>query len=266
MGWDTAKAAADESGGGLFIKLADDKDSFIGVFLGEPETRRQVYNDKDSTYREFTDEDSKKGVKPRVSFSMNVYQLDVAKGAKGETAVKGELKIFGMNAATFKDLFTCKEKYGTDKWAFEVIRNGKKKDTKTTYSILPDHQISGVIAKQIAEIEKLHDLTNAKGDDAETDMDSHKKEKGEKSSAKTNGTAAPAAPATDSLIDEATKVQIIDRLKPHPQDKILALLKGLGIAKVRELKSSQLPDMLRALNALDGKTDAPAAAAEDPFG
>ena len=37
----------------------------------------------------------------------------------------------------FKDLVRVREKYGLEKWAFEIQRHGAAKDPKTTYSILP---------------------------------------------------------------------------------------------------------------------------------
>jgi hypothetical protein len=42
----------------------------------------------------------------------------------------------------FKDLVRVRDKYGLDKWAFEIQRHGAAKDPKTTYSILPEHQLT----------------------------------------------------------------------------------------------------------------------------
>ncbi|MCA9588115.1 MAG: hypothetical protein KC657_22485, partial [Myxococcales bacterium] len=51
-------------------------------------------------------------------------------------------KVLEQGVMFFKDLVRVREKYGLEKWAFEIQRHGAAKDPKTTYSILPEHQLS----------------------------------------------------------------------------------------------------------------------------
>src|SRR5690606_40975467 len=52
-----------------------------------------------------------------------------------------EVKVLEQGVMFFKDLVRVREKYGLEKWAFEIQRHGAAKDPKTTYSILPEHQL-----------------------------------------------------------------------------------------------------------------------------
>jgi hypothetical protein len=57
----------------------------------------------------------------------------------------------------FRDLVHVRSKYGLENWAFELKRNGAAKDPKTTYSILPERQLTDEERRAFAEL-ALHDL------------------------------------------------------------------------------------------------------------
>lgn len=250
-GWDTAQKRAEEhaAGSGIFVRLADHGEKIVGTFCGDPHIEDIVWNKKLERYEEFTKEHAAAGVKPTPRYKINVY-----------VPAEKAMKIWEMNNQTFKDVVKVKEKFGVDKWFFEIERNGKKGNTKTTYSILPDKKIEeldGGVHKEIMAKCPLHDLARAK-DDESTDMNSHKKD----TSSNGSTTAAPAVPET---IDAETSSKIIGRLKVLPREKLDEFLKKFGVQQIKGLKKSDLPTAEAFLDAAEGKP-AQAPAAPDPFG
>jgi len=252
--WEDAKRRAEEGGGGgIFIRLADDGDKFVGAFLGGDEgvhTRELVWDKAADTYRDHTPADTAAGVKPTPKFSMNVY-------VPAEKAVK----IFELTGPTFKDLCAIKEKYhGLDRHYFEITRNGKKGNTKTTYRILPECEIPDAdkaMIKGITHTSKplcLHDLAKAaNAPDAASDLNSHDKKNG----AAANGTAGAAAPAAASeVVDGETALAIVTRLKALPKDKIDAFIAKFQIKQIKLLPKSSVASALEMLDALEGKAPA----------
>lgn len=130
--------------GGVFVKLEDDGESFTGVFVGEPLVRHVVFENS---------EFKKKGGKdkPSTRIALNVAVID--EKTKEITGVK----VYEAGPMFFKKMLTVKEKFALDKWAITVTRNGKARDPKTDYVILPDHQLSPAEIGIIGELE-LHDL------------------------------------------------------------------------------------------------------------
>lgn len=239
--WDSAKKRSEEAGSGMFLRLADDGQKFVGAFVGDPHVRELFWDKAADKYVDFTAEHEKAGKKPTPKYSINVY-----------TPADGAVSIFDMNNATFKLVLECKEKYTLEKWFFEVKRKGKKGDTKTTYSVLPETQID---EKHLAAIKAatLHDLAKHRddGDSASTDMNSHDKK------------AAP-PPAEPETISKEEAVQIIDKLKVRPKEEIYAFLKKFGVAQVVKLRKVDFAGALAYL-APPAAAAQPAASA-DPFG
>jgi hypothetical protein len=248
---DQARKRAEEAGsGGIFIRLADDGDKFVGAFLGGDDgvhVRELVWDKAQDTYRDHTPADEAAGVKPTPKFSMNVY-------VPAEKCVK----VFEMTAPTFKDLCAIKDKYkGLDTYYFEVTRNGKKGNTKTTYRILPETLIPDADKAAIKGM-KLHDLKKAANSgDASTDLSSH--EKGTANGA-TNGTAAAPAGAAE-VVDGETALAIVTRLKALSKEKIDAFLVKFQIKTIKALPKASVPAALEMLDTLEGK----APAVEDPL-
>ena len=68
-----------------------------------------------------------------------------------------EIKVFEQGGVFFRDLVQIRTKYGLEKWAFELKRHGAAKDLKTTYSILPEHQLAPEQQREFQAL-RLHDL------------------------------------------------------------------------------------------------------------
>lgn len=242
MDWNEAKKRSDEGGGpGVFVRLENDGDKVVVVFVGEPECRELLWDKKKEQYADLTDEDRKAGKKGSPKFKFNVF-----------VPAEKAMKILDINNNTFKDVIAVREKYGLDKWSFEIKRNGKKGDTKTTYAILPEKELT---ASDRAEMQghKLHDLKAAK-DDESTDMNSHDK------TTTTNGTAAAPAEAPVVTLEQATA--LVGRLKPMSKDKIDSFLAKFAIKSLRFLKASDLAAATAMIDGFEGKTAGPA---EDPL-
>lgn len=256
--WETAGKRAETGGGpSIFIRLADDGEKFVGQFCGEPHVRELVWNEKKNAYEDFSKEHEALGKKSSPRFAINVF-------VPGEKA----MRVFEMNNSTFKDVIKVRDKYKyqgngeTERtlWFFEVERKGKKGDTKTTYSILPESAVDDELMK-LSVGSKLHDLAKVvKSDegDAQTDMNSHDKKK----DGKANAAQAP------SLIDDATRAALTARLKILPKEKIDAFLGKFAVQQVKSLKANEVDAAKAMLDELEGKKPEPAAAAPaevDPF-
>src|ERR1019366_4759697 len=86
--------------------------------------------------------------KPSLRVALNFY-----------VHAEGAMKIIEGGTAWFKDVLEVKDKYGLEKWSFEIKRRGKKGDPKTKYSILPDAQVDEPMRARIAAA-GLHDLSS----------------------------------------------------------------------------------------------------------
>jgi hypothetical protein len=253
--WDQAKTAAEKPmGSGIFIRLADDGDKFTGAFMGDPHIREIVWEQAKGSYRDATPADTKAGTAVTQRFICNVY-----------VPADKAMKVFEMNQKTFQGLLGAREKFAFSSWYFEVKRNGKKGDTKTTYQILPDTQIPADDAKAMAAL-KLHDLKASKDEGGgDTDLSSHDKAK---NGAATNGTAGPAAaaaPPAEEYISAETASALVTRLKILPREKVALYLEKFGVTTVKTTKKADAAAASAFVDTLEGK--APAAPEEvDPLG
>ncbi|HEY1697943.1 MAG TPA: hypothetical protein VGG39_37545 [Polyangiaceae bacterium] len=222
--WNTAKELAEKhvSAGGIFVRLQNDGDKIVGVFCGEPHAR-EVYWDGEK-YADSPPEGS--APKPTLRVALNFF-----------VPADGAMKIIEGGTAWFKDLLEVRDKYGLDKWNFEVKRRGKKGDTKTRYTILPDAPVDDPLRTRIAAA-GMHDLRSV-GDAADDDADD-------------GGDA--------KLIDIDTAKQLVDRLRPLPREVAHAFLAEMKIEKIRDLPSAELP---RAMRFIEGHEKKPAD--RDPF-
>lgn len=271
-GWKTAKETAEShKGGGIFARLENDKDKFVGVFCGEPHTRELYYDEKSGKYETFTEEHKKANKKSQPKFSLNVY-------IPSEDA----MKVTEVSIVTFKDILKSMDKYGTTtvkgreifNAALEVERQGKKGDKKTSYSVLfeaispASPMVDDAMREKIMGHE-LHDLAKvvekADDSDASTDMNSHKKEEKKadappkeekKADAPAPAAAAPAAMASDDI------TVIAQRLKAGPAENVPKFLSRFGIQKIKELKAADRDAAFAFVDELEGKT---AAKPVDPF-
>ena len=133
-----------DQGGSLWLKLAGDGDKAVVVFLGEPHPREVAF--VDGKYVEVDEKAKAAGAKASLRVALNVALYD-----------SKEVKVLEQGVMFFKDLVRVREKYGLEKWAFEIQRHGAAKDPKTTYSILPEHQLSAEQQKAFQALPQ-HDL------------------------------------------------------------------------------------------------------------
>jgi len=115
--WDKAKNLADKhaSQGSIFVRLQNDGDAVVGVFCGEPYAR-EVYWDGEK-YVEATADGPPAGATaktPSLRVALNFY-----------VPSEGTMKIVEGGTQWFRDLVNVREKYGLDKWLFEIKRHGK---------------------------------------------------------------------------------------------------------------------------------------------
>jgi hypothetical protein len=94
------------------------------VFLGEPYPREVSFVDGKYVPVRREGEGGRGKVSLRVALNVALYDSK-------------EVKVLEQGVMFFKDLVRVREKYGLEKWAFEIQRHGAAKDPKTTYSILP---------------------------------------------------------------------------------------------------------------------------------
>ena len=111
--WDKAKELADKhvAAGGIFVRLQNDGDKIVGAFCGEP-FAKEVYWDGQK-YSDTPPEGV--AAKPSLRVSLNFY-----------VPAEGAMKIIEGGTAWFKDVLEVKDKYGLEKWTFEIKRRGKK--------------------------------------------------------------------------------------------------------------------------------------------
>ena len=130
-----------------FIHLLNDRDSIVGAFVGNPLARKvhwggQQYDDClgiDCPYCRI-------GQAAQFRVSINLFVPE-----------KNEMKIIEGGERWFRDLLKVRNKYGLDKWFFEVERRHDTSKSWPRYSILPDRKISAAQLETIHSY-KLHDL------------------------------------------------------------------------------------------------------------
>lgn len=289
--WDKAQEAMENQGSSTFLRLENDGDKAIVAFAGSPFNRDICFNEKTRTYEAWDDAAKAAGRKKTTRYAMNVYVANL-KGAE-----VNEMKVVDMNFQTMTTVIALKDKYGFSKCFFEITRSGAKGDSKTTYHILPDKDVTaehlaifgGPDPKDrngwIEGTVKLIDLEEATArDGGDTDgsaavTDDVKRDAGKKL-AKTNGTiasaathapapAAAAAPAAQAgavgteCIAKATSTEIIEKLKPlDPEKGIRPFLAKFPYAK--KVSEIRLADE-GAARELAGRLAGGPAPAEDPF-
>jgi hypothetical protein len=211
--WDIAKQMAERHTSSTFVRLANDGDKVVGVFVGEPFSREVVWTGE--KYLDVKNPEAakylKKGRTASVRVAMNFYIL-----------AEQVVKVYEMGAVVFKDVFKLRDKYGLDTWAFEIERHGGKGDNKTSYSILPEQRLDDTRRREIAQLE-LHDLEKVLnntdgGSDEEQSFDSYVNKQ-------------------DALIDAAAVEKMLPRLKVLPRETLDRFLKKFEIQRVKDLRT-----------------------------
>lgn len=242
--WDKAKGLADKhtSSGGIFVRLANDGDKVVGAFLGDPLAREVHWTGE--RYEECPGAENKcshcaESKRPSLRVSMNFY-------VPAEKAVK----VIEGGSTWFKDLLKCRDKYGLDRWLFEVERHGASGDPKTSYTILPDERLTDEQRGQLAGLQ-LHDLKKVSGGGESGGADFSSYDKG--------------SPGGEP-IDPRVATELVGRLKVLPRDAVDSFLKKFGVQRVRDLKASDEKAARGFVEALEGKGQKSGGEGEvDPF-
>lgn len=144
------KARAPVTGGKDFVSLKD-KESIVGVFMGEIHEYYAQWSAADRRYVEVPPET--RGAKFR--FRVN---LVIKEGAAYVP------KIFEQGATVYNDLATLNETYPLEKTLVKITRHGSAM-SDTSYNLLPMPQgIPPETLKHLATI-KLHDVLNGSAKD-----------------------------------------------------------------------------------------------------
>ena len=236
--WDQTEQMAKQhdQGGGAWLKLPNDGDTAVMVFLGEPFPREACF--ADGRYQLFNEDLRGRGFKAslRVGFNVALYE-------------SREVKVLEQGVVFFKDLIEVRNKYGLEKWAFEIKRHGTGKETR--YSILPEHQLS---PDQYAAFDALpqHDMEQLYGDDGSsgggTQLGSYDK------------------PA-EGPIDTATSQALVGRLKALPREAVDSFCAELGVKRIKDLPAAKLSEAKALVDKLEAEMRAAhqAPAEVDPF-
>ena len=228
-GWDHAQGMADKhsgSGSGLFVRLANNGDKVVGAFLGEPYAREVHWGGE--RYEECPGSECgfcKEGKRPSLRVSMNFF-----------VPAEGDVKIIEGGVNWFKDLLKVRDKYGLAKWMFEVERHGEAGDSKTTYTILPEEQLTKAQLKELDEL-RLHDLPRVVSGGGDS-FDSYDK-------------------GSDKPIDARIASELMPRLKALPRAALDTFLSELGVQRVRDLKASEEKKARALLERLEAEAKQP---------
>lgn len=211
--WEMATTMADKhaNSGGIFVRLANNGDKIVGAFCGEPYAREVIWTGE--RYEQFDENNSAhQGKRPSLRVMLNFY-----------VPAEGVMKVIEGGTVWFKDVLKVRDKYGLDKWLFEIERHGDAGDPKTTYSILPEEKLNDEMRARIAAAD-AHDL---KSIGAGNDEDA-----GSKSSTaakKSNNAAGP--------IDPRVAGDLVAKLKALPRSDVDVFLAEFGVQRVRDLEA-----------------------------
>ena len=209
----TEEMAKRHEQGGAWLKLSNDSDKAVVVFLGEPHPREVCF--VEGKYVLFDDKQKAAGQKSvlRVAFSVALYD-------------SREVKVFEQGVMFFKDLVRVRDKYGLDKWAFEIERHGAAKDPKTSYSILPERQLTPVEQKefQALETQDLEKLYSGEVEGNDESLDSYDRKDEPK----------PTGP-----IDPKLAQSIAASLKALPRETVDKFLQKFGVKRVKDVPAAE---------------------------
>jgi hypothetical protein len=244
--WDMAKQMAERHTNSTFVRLANDGDKVVGVFVGEPLSREVVWTGEKylDVKNPEADKYLKKGRTASVRVAMNLYVL-------AEKAVK----VYEMGAVVFKDVFKLRDKYGLDTWAFEIERHGGKGDNKTSYSILPEQRLDDAMRREIAQLE-LHDLEKVLSHSDTSEDEGHSFDSYE---SKQDAPEPKQAPP----IDSAVMAKMLPRLQSLPRQALDQFLQKFRIQRVKELKASDQAAAFELLGKFEAELHPPQEI--DPF-
>ena len=237
--WDKASGMADKHAnqGGIYVRLANDRDSIIGVFCGEPFAREVVWTGEQyEAYDEGNPDHASLRASLRVMLNFFV-------------PADGMMKVIEGGTKWFKDVLKVRKKYGVEKWCFEVERHGEAGNPKTTYSILPEEKLDDEMRARLAAAD-LHDL----------------KALAEGTRESSGGADKQAGKRGGGPIDPRASGELVARLKSLPRAAVDGFLSRFGVDRVRDLREADLPEAEKALAGMESEYGAGKDTSIDPFG
>ena len=223
--WDHAAGMADKhaSSGGIFIRMTGNGDRVIGAFCGEPFPREVVWTgDRYETYDPDLHTDKRSSLRVMINFYVPAER---------------DMKVIEGGVAWFKDVLKVRDKYGLDKWLFEVERHGEAGDPKTTYTILPEEKLTAEFRDEIAGAGP-HDLGALVSGDG--------------------------GGGEDPPIDAEAAVDLVTRLKALPRADVNTFLEQFKVQRVRDLRQSDMEAARQLLGGLDARLRRQAARVDLP--
>src|SRR3972149_197301 len=125
-GWDDAQQTvndADADAPRTFVRLKDQGDKVVGAFCGEPLVRRVHWSERNQRYAECDGDKCgacANGAKPSVRALLNFY-----------VPTEKAMKVIEAGVVVLKEILKVRQKYGLDKWLFEIERLRRANDPKT---------------------------------------------------------------------------------------------------------------------------------------
>lgn len=202
----------ERGGGGVYLKLVDDGDKERVVFRGGPFARSVIF--MAGRYVNATEKLIAEGHRCTARFAINVVLYDTR-----------QVKVLEQGAAVYGDLSRLREKYGLEKWVFEIQRHGGPKDPRTTYTILPERELSPEELSAFAKL-KLHDLPRLYSNDRSGESGKGRLESFDEYMA--------------SLVEPQVAQSMAAELKAMPREMADQFLKKFGIARVRDLPAGEV--------------------------
>jgi hypothetical protein len=233
----TAELAKRHDTGGQWLRLQNDGDKTKVVFLGEPYPREVYF--VDNKYHLASPSLRAEGHRVSLRIAFAVALLDTR-----------EVKVFEQGLGFFKDLLEVKEKYGLDRWAFQIKRIGAAKDPKTKYSILPERQLSPDEHALFRSLRapNLRDLytdgPSASGTQATgaTNTTPHGTAAG--------GATSPSFAGAPTFIDPHTGQQLVGALKMLPRESIDRFLAHFGVPQIKLVPAARTEEARYFVEAL----------------
>ncbi|MCP4674207.1 MAG: hypothetical protein GY854_01540 [Deltaproteobacteria bacterium] len=191
---------------GIFVRLADDGDSVVGAFCGDPILRELHW--VDDKYEDCQGEECahcRANSRKTMKVALNLY-----------VPASMAMKIIEGGIPWFMEVLKVREKYGLDDWLFEIKRHGVAGDLKTTYSIKTDGRIDNELRERIVRAE-LHDI--------EQIMNRRK------------AALLEFTPIDIHKVSPEVKDELISKLRPMSQPKVDRFLKEFDVQLIKNLRA-----------------------------
>jgi len=197
----------------VWLRLAHDGDKVIVAFLGEPFTREVCFVEGRSV--PFDETLRAQGHKPSLRFAFDVALMDGGR----------DVLVMEQGRAFYKQLSEVRAHYPLESWTFQIERQGKPRDPRTTYSITPKKHLDHGERNMLAALPR-HDLARIVG------------------AIRADGSDAAA-------VDRTSARSIAAVLATLPAEAARRFCAWFGIARVEDLPRSRLESALDRLVALE---------------